>query len=254
VLEYYVSVQGAPPKDDAVKVRHILYGPDSAGTGTVPEDDPGWAVAEGRAKATYELLKTDINRFDEIARRESIEPSARTTGGKLLYLDPSSGIDQAFADAIFKEGLRDGQLLAPVRSAFGWHVIQIMYRPPTLEQFQELKNQIDSGADAAQIARDFSEAPTARDGGNLGWITRGQLYDERLTTAIFDAQIGKTTDVVTIDGDGLYFYKVLSEEVRDLDRDQEAVIRNTAFQVWYQEKSADAVVEVSDAFSTVDGQ
>ena len=56
-------------------------------------------------------------------------------------------------------------------------------------------------------------APTAGTGGDIGWIAKGQL-DDKLTDAIFATPIGKTSDVVTVDGDGTYLFKVLAEETR----------------------------------------
>jgi len=43
------------------------------------------------------------------------------SGGKLPYFDSASGIDEAFKAAIVAPGLKAGDLLKPVKSAFGWH-------------------------------------------------------------------------------------------------------------------------------------
>ena len=64
-------------------------------------DDPAWAKAEAEAKATCEKLKADPSLFDSIARAESDEDSAVTTGGKLPYFSTDDQLDQDFADAIF---------------------------------------------------------------------------------------------------------------------------------------------------------
>ena len=122
-------------------------------------------------------------------------------------------MDPAFFAAITAPGLKPGDILPPVKSAFGWHVIQIMYHPTDADHLKELKTQADGGADFAPLARDNSEAPTASIGGDLGWIAKGQL-SQALTDAIFATPIGKTSEVTTIDGDGSYLFKVFAEETR----------------------------------------
>ena len=186
----------------------------------------------------------DPGLFDSIARTESDEGSAlgpTGSGGKLPYFDKNSGIDEAFKTAIVAPGLTAGDLLEPVRSAFGWHVIQVMYLPPDLGRMNALKTRADSGTDFAVLARDDSEADSAGAGGDLGWIAKGQR-DERLISAIFAAGIGGTTDPIGVVGDGLYLFKVLAEEVRTPDRRQLEVLRSTAFADWYKVKKAAAEI------------
>ncbi|NDL62958.1 nitrogen fixation protein NifM [Acerihabitans arboris] len=50
--------------------------------------------------------------------------------------------------------------------------------------------------DFAQLALRHSECPTALDGGNLGWIGRGLLY-EALDNVLFSLPMGDISDVVT---------------------------------------------------------
>ena len=133
--------------DGAVRVRHILYSPndDPATASEVAADDPAWAAAEAAARATYDKLKSDPSQFDAIARAESDESAAVTTGGKLPYFSNEDAVDPAFASAIHKPGLQPGQLLEPVKSAFGWHVIQVMHFPTDVEWANTLKQQIGAG-------------------------------------------------------------------------------------------------------------
>ncbi len=246
VSEIYIKDNGEPLAPDAVKVRHILYSPkdDAANAANLPADDPSWALAEAAATATYQKLQAQPELFDSIARAESDEGSARGTtgtGGKLPYFDKNSGIDEAFQSAILIDGVGPGSLLTPVKSAFGWHVIQVMYKPTDLDHLKALKVKADAGADFAVLARDNSEVTTAGQGGDLGWIANGQL-DERLTAGIFGATVGKTSEVLVLQNDGVSLFKVFAEETRTPEGRQLEQLRSTAFSSWYDLKKAAASI------------
>jgi PPIC-type PPIASE domain. len=245
VSEIYVKEAATTPGADAIKVRHILYAPkgDPSGASAVPATDPSWAGAQSKALATYVRLKQDPNLFDSIARTESDEGSAQGatgSGGKLSFFDSTSPVDKAFLTAILVPGLKAGDILQPVKSAFGWHVIQVMYRPPDLDHLKTLKGQADNGADFAVLARDTSDVVSGT-GGDLGWIAKGQL-DDALTAAIFATPIGKTSDVVTIASDGSYLFKVFAEETRTPEGRQLKQLTATAFSKWYDAKKSAAVI------------
>ena len=124
-----------------------------------------------------------------------------------------------------------------------------MYKPPDLDQLAALKALIDKGevghGDVTKpLARDNSEANSAGAGGDIGWVAKGQL-DASLIDAIFGTEIGQTSDIVSVDGDGLYLFKVLGEEVRTPEGRQLEQLRSTAFSDWYKAKK-DAVDIVRD--------
>jgi parvulin-like peptidyl-prolyl isomerase len=240
VQQIYVAQADPTLGDDAIKVRHILYSPndDPSGAAALEEDDPAWAAAEAEAQAAHDRIEADLDLFDATARAESDEGQAigiAGTGGKLPYFDSVSEIDEAFRDAIVAPGLEAGDLLEPVRSSFGWHVIQVMYLPPDGDRLNELKAQADAGGDFAALARDNSEDDSGGAGGDIGWIARGQL-EGSLVDAIFATEIGMTTAVVTVENDGLYLFKVIAEEVRTPEGSQLEELRSTAFSDWYTDK------------------
>ena len=242
--------EGGP---QAVRTRHILYTPDNDpnATATPAPDDPGWTAAEAEAKATFQKLTADPTLFDSIARAESDEPGADKSGGKLPYISAEDPIDAAFWAAISAPGLKPGQLLAPVKSAFGWHVIQIQHFPTDAEWAAGLKTQLDAGTLAfADAARDNSDKANAADGGQLGWVGKGQL-DEAQEAAIFAAPIGKVSDPLTVPGEGIYLYKVATEETRAPEGEQATTLKNTAFSIWYSQQKA-AFDIVRDAAITGD--
>jgi parvulin-like peptidyl-prolyl isomerase len=253
VQEIYIAQAEEGLGATAIKTRHILYSPgdDPSSASTLEADDPAWAAAEEEAQAAYELLLEDPELFDSMARAESDEGSAlgiTGTGGKLPYFDAESAIDEAFKAAIVVPGLEAGELLEPVRSSFGWHVIQVMYLPSDLDRLNELKRQVDSGADFAELARDTSESETAGAGGDLDWVARGQL-DSSLIDAIFAAELGETTPVVTVENDGLYLFMILAEEVRTPEGRQLEQLRSTAFSDWYDARKDAVEIDRGDSAS-----
>ena len=82
---------------------------------------------------------------------------------------------------------------------------------------------------------------SAGSGGDEGWIAKGQLVDD-LTTAIFAAPVGKTSDVVTVSGDGLYLFKVMAEETRTPAGRQLDTLTSSAFSKWYDAKKSAALI------------
>jgi len=238
--EIYMAESSSESADGAIKVRHILYSPngDASKASTVAADDPAWAVAEAAAKATYEKLKADPSLFDSIARAESDETSAATTGGKLPYFAPVDSIDSSFAAAIFKGGFQPGELLEPVKSAFGWHVVQVMHYPTDAEWSAKLIADINAGKQTfADAARDNSDLANAAQGGDMGWVVKG-LEPAEVEKAIFAAPIGKVSDPLVVAGDGTYIFLVNKEEARTPDANQIAQLNATVFPNWYSVQKA----------------
>jgi parvulin-like peptidyl-prolyl isomerase len=258
VLEIFLpepnpSTIGTEP---GVKVRHILYSPkdDPNGAEDLPEDDPAWAAAKAEADAAYARLKADPEDFDNTARADSDEGSAVDTGGKQPWYYPSSQVDAAFKNAIFAEGLEPGDLLEPVKSAFGWHVIQFMRPLGDGESawLTSLRSEITDDASFKQVARDNSEGEEAGEGGDIGWIARGQLADQ-LDSAVFATGIGTLSSIVTVSGEGSYLLKVLAEETRTPTAEQIDVFEESGFQYWYTAQKEAADIEYNLGTSSVTG-
>ncbi|MBF8289633.1 MAG: Peptidylprolyl isomerase [Chloroflexi bacterium] len=246
VLQIFLPAE--TPTPDGVKVRHILFSPkDDPGAATqLPETDPAWSAAKLDAQAAFETLIKDPSTFDGMARTMSDEGSARSSGGKLPYYAPTSPIDPAFAAAIFKKGLRPGDLIPPFKSQFGWHVVQFM-RPYGLGEkawIETVRRQALDGTDFAQLARDQGEGPEAPTGGDIGWVAVGQLGDLR-EAPIFSAKVGDMTAVVEIPDEGVYLFKVVAEETRPATREQIAIFESSGFNNWYSVRKAAAKIERS---------
>jgi parvulin-like peptidyl-prolyl isomerase len=243
---------GQPITTDQVKVRHILYAPGGdASASPAPSTDPAWAEAKAKAEATYELLKKDPSKFAEIAKRDSADTSSAVDGGDLPFLTKES-VDPAFGDAVFKDGLVKDQLLPPVASQFGWHVIQFIERKsPAATRITAIKQQLAQGADFAAIAKEKSDGPDADKGGDMGWVARYQL-SKALEDAIFGLQVGVVSDQVK-DGSSLYLFKVTKVETRVASGEQLETLKAGAFDNWYAAEKAKAKIETDPAYQSVGG-
>ena len=240
-----IKLEAVSPTDDGVKVRHILFSPndDPGNASHVAAGDPAWAKAKADAQAAYEALLVDPDRFDAMARTESDEGSAKSTGGKQPFYTPQSSIDLEFGKAIFQPGLTPGQVLPPFKSQFGWHVVQILrpYGDGNAAWLEAIKAEANAGADFGQLARDQGEGDEAAKAGDIGWIVRGQL-DQALEDAIFATAIGSVSGVIDVPQDGDYLWKVLAEETRTPTPEQVKVFKDNGFSTWYSEQKAKATI------------
>jgi len=58
------------------------------------------------------------------------------------------------------------------------------------EACQQLKDQIEAGADFAQLAQQHSECPSGKRGGDLGEFSKGQMVPE-FDAVVFTGELGK---------------------------------------------------------------
>ncbi len=233
------TLTGKESQDGAVKIRHILYAPsgDAGAAASLAPDDAAWKAAEDKANATYQKLKANPSLFSEIAMAESDDPGSASRGGT-YWFTPDDALLQPFFDAIFQPGLQPGQLLAPVKTTAGWHVIQILHFAPDADWAAKLKTDIDAGTlTFADAARGNSDKPEGAKGGDLGWVGKGQL-DEAREAAIFAAPIGKVSDPLTVPGQGIYLFLVNKEETRAPDAAQQRTLETSAFPIWYSQQKA----------------
>ena len=60
----------------------------------------------------------------------------------------------------------------------------------TEQACEELKNQIEAGSDFASMAKDHSQCPSGKQGGDLGEFGQGQMVRE-FDEVVFNAELGK---------------------------------------------------------------
>lgn len=118
---YEQTVKEMKPEDE-VHARHILV------------DD------EGVAKKAYARVKGGED-FAKVAGELSTDPGSKKDGGDLGFFTKDRMV-APFAEAAFK--LKPNEISEPVKSQFGWHVIQVLERrTKPVPSFDEMREQID---------------------------------------------------------------------------------------------------------------
>jgi peptidyl-prolyl cis-trans isomerase SurA len=169
---------------------------------TVPEGASDAVVAQRRALVEAAQARVRGGEaFDAVARAVS-EDSNKGSGGE-IGLRPASRLPDLFVNAV--RTLQPGEVApAIVRSGAGFHLLKLIDRQeagamvtqtrarhillrtsPELtpevatRRLQTMKRQIESGARTfEQLARDNSQDGSAAQGGELGWVSPGNLVPE----------------------------------------------------------------------------
>lgn len=77
-------------------------------------------------------------------------------------------------------------------------------------RIEEIKQKLDDGADFAELAKEFSEGPSAPRGGDLGKFSRGRMVPS-FEEAAFALDVGQVSDVVETQF-GYHLIKVVEKE------------------------------------------
>jgi peptidyl-prolyl cis-trans isomerase D len=142
-------------KGEEVKARHILFKVEGGND----------AAAKAKAEAAVKKLKAGAD-FAKLAKAESDDPGSRANGGELPPFGRGRMVKE-FEDACFAATPKE--IVGPVRSPFGWHVIEVEEKiPPRVEPLFEVAPAIRArlqekraNDEAKRIARDL-EARTAK--------------------------------------------------------------------------------------------
>jgi parvulin-like peptidyl-prolyl isomerase len=218
---------------DAVKVRHILVSPnnDPGKAGSLKPDDPAWKAAADEADKLAAEIKAGTRTFaDGVSQSDDTGSAAQ--GGELGWFTRGQIVPE-FGDAIFADGLTAGQILGPVKTAYGYHIIEYEgRRPPTDQLIDQLAAEAAKpGADFRALATQYSDASDAPSGGSMGWVARFQLPLNQ-EGAIFAAPVGGVSSVVR-NQDAYYLFKVNTEETRKAEGDQYNTLVRVGYDNWF---------------------
>ncbi len=220
------------------RARHVLISPvpEDAAEGTEATDEQ-WAAALAEAEEVHDLLAADGADWFAIAEEHSDDTGSGARGGDLGWYDPAaSPYVEEFTTALAE--LEVGELSEPVRTQFGYHVIQktgerLSPQAEAADLVEELRADPDS---FAEVATRLSEDPaTAREGGELGWVAPYQL-DKALEEVVFGlTEVGEISDPYDGGSAGITIYQLeeLSDS-REIEDDRLEEIRTSGFDRWLE--------------------
>lgn len=206
-VDNYLASPAAMANDEReFNVAHILI--------SVPDSPSPEQVRQAQTKAEQLKQKLDAGAdFQEIALGSSAADEA-LSGGDLGWRK-ALALPSLFADQV--PNLEVGALAGPLRSPSGFHLIKLLGtrggqqflvdqtqtrhlllmpnalrdEQATYKQVQQLYQELQQGADFAELAKRFSEDPGSKQaGGSLGWVSPGQMVPE-FEQAMNSLQVGQ---------------------------------------------------------------
>ncbi len=110
------------------------------------------ANQEEKANEIYEKINENPELFESIAEQESTDTASGSMGGNLGYFSKGTMVKE-FSDAVFNAEI--GELLKPVRSEFGWHIIRVDDKGLMGEIESKLENGVELEKEKNKIAYDI---------------------------------------------------------------------------------------------------
>ena len=221
-----------PEKDvEQVQVSHILFSPkdDPNTAGDLEPTDPAWAAAEKEANDLIARLKNGSS-FETEAKKSDDKTSG--ADGGLLAWAPKGTYVPEFDTAIWADGVKRDDILGPIKTEFGYHVIQFDARRPSL------KDRLDELATSLAAAGvDFEEAATTATNtieeltfASPGYVPKYTVNPE-LGAVVWGLKAGGTSAVVESSNTYLIVH-VDGIETRELTAEQVKGIKGSGFSIW----------------------
>lgn len=210
---------------------------------TIDSADAASAVIED---LTAQLLlaqaaRTDGFTLDEATLQARVDALAAQIGGAEALATWQT--DHGYSDQDFRSALKRGaeaawmrdKIIAAVPStAEQVHVQQILLY--NQDKAQSFLTQLNGGADFDELA--LSADPLTR--GDLGWVPRGYLLDQRIEDAAFSLSVGGHSDVITTDV-GFHIVRILERDpARPLSPDAYLALQELTLKKWVEEQREQA--------------
>jgi peptidyl-prolyl cis-trans isomerase D len=115
-------------------------------------------LTDEQAKAKLEEVAERLKKgedFAKLAKEVSQDPGSAGDGGDLGFAGPGV-YDPEFEKALY--ALKKDEVSAPVRSAFGWHLVKLLdVQAPEVPSFASLKDKLERDVKAQQVEQRFVE-------------------------------------------------------------------------------------------------
>jgi peptidyl-prolyl cis-trans isomerase SurA len=191
-----------------------------------------------------EILAKKIS-FDSAAVKYSEDPSAQQNRGNLNYFTAGMMVHQ-FEDACYEA--KKGELVGPVRTRFGYHLIEVKDRRPreqifvshimsfctpesspddTLNAYNKIlaaQTQLMNGEAFAEVARNVSDdRQSGANGGDLGPIGKGQIPAPEFEAVAFALKKKGDVSPIVRTRFGYHLIQLTHKGFKSLDEDREAL-------------------------------
>lgn len=167
-LDHYVSMQPDADYEQLAREQFLL---NQEGFVSSPKIDVSHILIstkdrsdeESRALADdiYQQLQANPDKFGELVVEYSEDPSVKSNRGSFKNV-AMGGMVKPFEDAAF--ALKPGEISAPVKTEYGYHVIRLdAYYPPKKQTFEDVKEQLvasERKKHRERIERDYLESLT----------------------------------------------------------------------------------------------
>jgi parvulin-like peptidyl-prolyl isomerase len=176
---------------------------------------------------------------------------------------PQEELDQIYENALrgmgltdkqFREIVRRGMLRQEVQDYLASQVVTTglvvhvqLIQTDTEEEAAAALGRIEGGEEFAVVAQEVStDTLSAMDGGDLGWVTTGQLeprYGAELETEVFAQEVGQ---LALVESDGKFFVVLVSERDENGPLPEEVVgpIQASALDDWLAERKTSPEVKI----------
>ena len=221
------------------RARHVLVQPDPELDDQAEATEEQWEAALAEAEDVAEQLAAEDADWFAIAEEHSDDTGSAVRGGDLGWYDPAaSPYVEEFAAAL--EELEVGEISEPVRTDFGYHVIQKTGERESPEEqaaalVEELRADPDTFAEVAERVSENHE--TAQEGGEVGWIARYQLALMQEEAVFGMTETGEISDPIDTGDAGIVIYQLLeTSDDREIADDQLEEIQQAGFERWLDEE------------------
>src|SRR6202045_587272 len=114
-------------------------------------------AARKKAEDIAAQARKNPAQFADLAKKNSDDPGSAGQGGDLGAFARDGSMVKAFEDAVFSG--KQGDIVGPVQTDFGWHIIRITgVKPGKTQSLDEAKTQIEQDLKRQKATRKFVEA------------------------------------------------------------------------------------------------
>ena len=227
----YVAASVPTSDVEQIQVSHILFSPndDPNTAGDLDPADPAWAAAEQEAKDLVARLASGAS-FESEAKASDDKTSG--ADGGLLGWAPKGTYVPEFEAAIWADGVQHNDILGPIKTQFGYHVIRFDARRASLkDRLDELaKSLAADGVDFKEAATTATNSIEELTFASPGFVPKYTVNPE-LGTVVWGLKAGGTSEVVESSKTYLIVH-VDAIETRALTADQIKGITASGFSIW----------------------